>query len=114
MNKKRTLEHKEILERLAYALSYGLWGIVLDRNIVDIKGIEDFFSEMKLWGTFLITTNRNLTVIKINERGLRNKCLYEKCGRVPEELLEKCLGECIINSVEELRLKLIEILKGIR
>ncbi len=108
------LTHKDIIERVVRALSSGLWGIVIDRNIVDLKGIEEFFGEMGLWGTFIINTSRNLTVIRINERGLRNKCLYESCSRVEEEKLESCIGNCVIKSLDEIRSKLLNLLKNLR
>jgi len=111
---KITLTHKDIIERLIYAISSGLWGIVLDRNLVDIRGIEEFFGEIGLWGTFIINTSRNLTVIRINEKGLRNKCLYESCSRVKEEKLEACLGSCVLRSIEELKTKLLSILENLR
>ena len=111
---KITLTHKNVIERLVYALSSGLWGIVLDRNLVDIKGVEEFFGEIGLWGTFIINTSRNLTVIRVNEKGLRNKCLYESCSRVEEEKLEACLGSCVLKAIEELKVKLLGILKNLR
>jgi len=114
LDQKRVIEPKEILERLVHALSSGLWGIVIDRNLADLRGVEEFFSDTKLWGTFLIESSKNLTIIRINERGIRNRCLYEQCSKVPEEELEVCIGKCTLNSIDEIRTRLVEILKEMR
>jgi hypothetical protein len=109
-----SLGPKEVLERLILALSSGIWGVILDRDLVEVKGIEEFFTETGLWGVISIDNFKNYIVVRINERGLRNKCLYERCSKEPQETLESCLGRCILNSIDEIKSKLIELSKSLR
>jgi len=96
-------ERLEAARRLAEALSHGLLGIVVDSSLEDVRRVEEGIRQLGLAGLVERWNRGKIVVFYINLRKLRAACLYEKCGGLPRHEADRCVAECTLSKLRELR-----------
>ena len=97
--------------RITNALANGLYGIVLDKTLIDDSAIDDLLSRSGLTQVIKKWTHGDITVYYINIGKLRKLCLYAECANKPLHGRDRCLQECVNKRYNELAKAIRETLK---
>jgi len=102
----RRIDPRELASFLLEALNSGLWGIVLDKRLVDGGSVEESLVELRLMGLYDVRKRGDYVIVALNRKFIVNRCLYEQCGKVREEHRDICISRCFMDTLSDLRKRL--------